>query len=342
MQREDIEKKPYVEYDPQIGHRYITDSRLDLIAPDGRKYNVRINSIGLRSDREYEPRKPSGIRRILVFGDSMAAGQYVSNGDHFTTILESNHDGVEIVNCGLEGTGTDQQLLRFIHYSSILEYDAVLLCPYLQNIVRNRALYRLSVDLKTRRWVLTPKPRFSKMEDGSWRWEGRPVPDERPFYEDATSDMLSNTDFGGSAISSGIRSRIKAMLNKILEATYLKGLLYGLHKHEPYPDYTDKQSLGWQTMGALLREFRAIASGRPFIVAPITPITYLKYSMAGSYRDRFREECQYFANLLPYLKKLSKTQQEDCFIPGDSHFSVFGHTQVAKALECQLKHFAML
>ena len=66
----------------------------------------------------------------------------------------------------------NQQFLMFKKYASPFEYDAVLLCPFVENIRRNMARYRLTVDLDSSRWILTPKPRLEEKPDGTWGWTG--------------------------------------------------------------------------------------------------------------------------------------------------------------------------
>lgn len=64
---------------------------------------VRINQQGLRADREYATPKPSGIRRILVLGDSFVFGSGVESGETFAARLESARRGLEVLNLGVPG-----------------------------------------------------------------------------------------------------------------------------------------------------------------------------------------------------------------------------------------------
>lgn len=80
---------------------------------------ARINSLGLR-DAEVEMPKPSNTFRILVLGNSMAFGVGVKQDRVFTEVLEGllnenaliNHQ-VEVVNAGVPGYGTAQELLFY-------------------------------------------------------------------------------------------------------------------------------------------------------------------------------------------------------------------------------------
>ena len=83
-----LDTKPYIEYDPTIGYRYTPKIRRVLPRPGGGSYEIIINSAGIRSTREYTKNKPPSTFRILVFGDSFAAGQFVSNDQRFSELLE--------------------------------------------------------------------------------------------------------------------------------------------------------------------------------------------------------------------------------------------------------------
>jgi len=81
---------------------------------------IRINPHGLRGeDRGIE--KPAGTRRILVLGDSMAAALQVREEETFAVVAERLLNGgraagepaYEIVNGGVDGYGTAQELLLF-------------------------------------------------------------------------------------------------------------------------------------------------------------------------------------------------------------------------------------
>ena len=139
-----FDDKPYIEHDPLIGYRYVADTRKTLPRPGGGTYEMAVNHAGIRSNREYTREKPPGVTRLVVLGDSYAAGQYVSNDQRFTEILERRVPNLEIINLALEGTGTDQQLLIYENTGLAYEHDAVIILPFLQNIRRNVVKARAS------------------------------------------------------------------------------------------------------------------------------------------------------------------------------------------------------
>jgi hypothetical protein len=110
---------------------------------------VRINSEGLR-DREHEKRKPPNTFRIAVLGDSYAEAFQVEQGAAFWSLLERRLGecnalegrDVEVINFGVSGYGTAQELLTL--RTKVWDYspDLVLLALTTNNDVldNSRAL----------------------------------------------------------------------------------------------------------------------------------------------------------------------------------------------------------
>lgn len=88
---------------------------------EGRAY-IRINSQGLR-DREHTKAKPANTVRIAVLGDSFAEALQLPMEKAFWAIMESRPrecgamqgQNVEVINFGVSGYGTAQELLTLRH-----------------------------------------------------------------------------------------------------------------------------------------------------------------------------------------------------------------------------------
>lgn len=114
---------------------------------------VRINSFGFR-DRERSFRKPSGVIRIAVLGDSFTEARQVDLKDTFCAVLEKElrsrgmpgGSDVEVLNFGISGHGTSQQLLSLRQRVWPFQPDIVLLAFYTGNDVsdNSRALKEAS------------------------------------------------------------------------------------------------------------------------------------------------------------------------------------------------------
>ncbi len=144
------------EFDPIRGWR---------VRPDFRSEEIRTNSMGARADREYGPERVPGVSRIVAVGDSFTWGEDVANPETFSHRLETQLDATEVMNFGVHGYGTDQQLLALRELGLPLRPDVVLLGLFEENVNRNVLTFR---DYA--------KPRFV-LEDGALTLTHTPVPD---------------------------------------------------------------------------------------------------------------------------------------------------------------------
>jgi hypothetical protein len=102
---------------------------------------VSSNAQGFRGVREYPLAKGEGIR-ILVIGDSYAFGECVSDNQTFAADLERLVDRSEVLNLGVHGYGTDQQLLRLQLDGLKYRPDVIVLAFNDDNISRNALSFR--------------------------------------------------------------------------------------------------------------------------------------------------------------------------------------------------------
>jgi hypothetical protein len=107
---------------------------------------VRTSSAGLR-DREHAREKPAGTVRIAVLGDSFAEALQVAAEQTFWAVLERElgrcpaYAGrtIEVMNFGVGGYGTAQELLTLRDQALQYGPDLVLLAFYTENDVLNNA-----------------------------------------------------------------------------------------------------------------------------------------------------------------------------------------------------------
>ena len=98
---------------------------------------IRINGAGMR-DRERSERKPSGVFRIAVLGDSFVEAREVPYEASFCALLETellrpNGEAVEVLNFGVRGYGTAQQLLTLRETVARFSPDLVILAFFTGN-----------------------------------------------------------------------------------------------------------------------------------------------------------------------------------------------------------------
>ena len=107
---------------------------------------VRINGDGLR-DREHSREKPAGTLRIAVVGDSYAEALQVSLADAFWMVLEQRLKGcgglagrdIEVINFGVSGYGTAQELITLRQHVWDYAPDLVLLAVTTNNDITDNS-----------------------------------------------------------------------------------------------------------------------------------------------------------------------------------------------------------
>jgi lysophospholipase L1-like esterase len=138
--RQMSEKLPFSRFHPILGwdktpgsERRIRRDEFDIV--------IRVNSKGLRGpERSYE--KASGARRVLLLGDSFAAGYYVDERDTLRAVLERrlNEDNcapTEVLNGGTIAYSTDQELLFYESEGRRYRPDVVVLMFYYNDLYYN-------------------------------------------------------------------------------------------------------------------------------------------------------------------------------------------------------------
>ena len=92
--------------------------------------DVRVNSFGFRG-REIERRKPAGVRRLIVIGDSIAFGDGLAAEDVFANRLEelarARGEALEVLNLGVGGYDVLEAVAFLEHVGLDLQPDIVVL-----------------------------------------------------------------------------------------------------------------------------------------------------------------------------------------------------------------------
>jgi hypothetical protein len=112
-------------YDPVLGWR-LAPARARVF--QGAHFAVRIahNAEGLR-DRHYPYEREPGRRRILVLGDSFVWCWGVEQSECFTELLEAALGGTDVINAGVPGWSTAQEMLWYEREGRRYRPDLVLL-----------------------------------------------------------------------------------------------------------------------------------------------------------------------------------------------------------------------
>lgn len=150
-------------YEPDTSRGYALRPGMEgWYRKEGEAY-VRINSGGLR-DREHAKEKPAGTLRVAVVGDSYAEAFQVSQEKAFWSVMEGRLKNcpslagrnVEVINFGVSGYGTAQELITL--REKVWEYspDVILLAVTTNNDVLDNS----------RALKLTDEIPYFKLRDG--------------------------------------------------------------------------------------------------------------------------------------------------------------------------------
>jgi len=138
-----------------------------------REYDIveNINALGLRGP-ETTYAKPEGTRRTLLLGDSFFEGYTVADDEVLSAVLadlKPRIDGAkhEVINGGVGGYSTDQELVWLRRYGRRFKPDATVVGFYLNDVWFNAQP----------RYLRGPKP-FFPVRDG--KLPDDPVPPEKP------------------------------------------------------------------------------------------------------------------------------------------------------------------
>ncbi len=116
------------------------------------EWEFRINSTGLRNDREFARPKPSGVFRVLCLGDSHTQGYEVRQEHTFAAVLErfliAHGLRAEVINAGVSGFGTAEQVAYLESEGVKWQPDAVVLGFFANDYEDNlkAGLFQLEAD----------------------------------------------------------------------------------------------------------------------------------------------------------------------------------------------------
>ncbi len=125
---------------------YVPDEQLGMALRPGAagwssgeaKAYVRVNSAGFR-DREHALEKTPGVTRVAVLGDSFCEAMQLPWDRTFCALLEKELPNVEVLNFGVSGYGTAQELILLRHKVTAYKPDLVILAFFTGNDIVNNS-----------------------------------------------------------------------------------------------------------------------------------------------------------------------------------------------------------
>lgn len=253
--------------DPLVGRRFEPGlNELVYNEEAGQPILLRTNQLGFRGD-DYTPEKPPGVRRIAVLGDSYTAAMALPEDQTFCGQLQqmlntefSLNCTWQVMNFGIYGSGTGQELALYRHVVRKLQPDIVIVA------------FGNATDIRDNSAELTSNPIIQYRLNDSGELEKIPQSNDRI--------RLSNILNNASRFYSWQKMKVKSLKLLWQEKTDMqpgRGLVYAA---EELPEY----SRAWDLTSALFRVFRqeCEADGCRLMVAAIP-------SAHQIHRDHFEE-----------------------------------------------------
>jgi hypothetical protein len=310
-----------VEFHPVIGKRFRPGVKRTLTHKEWGEYVLQTNNYGFRSNHDFSTAQKTDTKRVLIFGDSYAFGNGVSNEVRFPDIMEKLMPGIEVYNFALEGFGLDQQYLCYQEIAAAFEHDLIIIAPAIETIRKLTSHYEQVLDEHNVKKCYA-KPYFD-LVDGNLTRRNIPLPGGYINMEDLPSSEKEKVNRGTPF------AKVGDILNKV----NLKDVVVGAIQYQPFPEYDHSNTPAWQIMHAILKEWTD-HSPAPVLVIPLPGFIYVKGKVsAKNYQERFQEtadevHCSLYDPLPEFLGISIEQRRKLFFLEG--HLTPQGHEYVAK------------
>ena len=273
---------------------------------------VRINEDGLR-DRRHSYESQNDIERILVLGDSFAWGYGVEESERFSQMLEESLE-VEVINAGVSGYSTDQELLWYKSEGVKYETDLVILVIAGNDVGDNEQQLVSTIYYK---------PKFV-IEDGKLVLTGYPVP------KTSTQGKFIYSLSQRSAFAFFLVQRYFDLIS-----LYGKTKVNSAQASSPVSDVNDEREPFKLTI-ALVDEIRNIAESREAEFMIVTTDRWWNYRSEETYED-FITSLQGKGFLVLDVESMPGFDPEVMVIPDDGHWNQSGHEFVAEKIKALIE-----
>lgn len=254
---------PILRHHPTFGTLYVPQLRKRVVDL-GVGYLLRTNSEGFRADREFARVQTPGKRRVLMFGDSQTAGDFVSNGKRFSDLVEKKLEQVEVYNLGLTGSGTDQQYLINREFAPKLPHDLTVICVFVDNIMRiqQKVFVRPNPEGTVQYYG---KPYF-EIERDKLALHGVPTP-ERPWTEETVPEELLDVELQRDRKIAKPKVQWRRLLpSQLLQ--WMIPLVRRFVRRRAVDPYGSPNSPGWRLMRSILKTW-IDESPAPVLLVPL-------------------------------------------------------------------------
>lgn len=310
------ERDRFWKYDPLLGWAHEPGYEGNFETEQFRTA-VRINEKGLR-DRSHSYEREGDARRVLVLGDSFAWGYGVEESERFSQLLERDL-GVEVINAGVSGYSTDQELLWYQKEGIKYETDLVILVLTGNDVGDNNRQLVNNIYYK---------PRFV-FKDGQLVPTGYPVPQTSSRGKFVYS--LSQR----SALAYFLTLRyfdLQALYGRMKTNSAQPGPVTPANKSETEP---------FKLTIALIEEMSKIAESKNAKFMVMSTARWWNLSSEETYED-FVAAMESNGLLVLDIESRPGFDTEEMLIPDDGHWSRSGHNFAAQEIETFIEQHQLL
>ncbi len=294
---------------------------------------LEINSLGYR-DREHDLAKPPGTFRIAVLGDSFTEARQMPVedtywhhlGEALATCPALAGQKVEVLNFGIGGYGTAQELLTYDLDARRFEPDLVLLGFFAGNDVRENSK---ALSERTTNW-LTARPFFRLTDDGLELSPPEPLPAWKRWIYDGVQHSRLLELVNEARRQWSVRTKRRDQERRLQQIEM--GISAEVYQPADDPDLAEAWTLTERILAKLAG--RVQADGARFMVVTIPSSVQTHPDVA--YRDALTVKLGVDDLLLPE-RRLTAFGHEDGYpvfplvaamqaAAGDRHFHGFANT----------------
>ena len=270
---------PLLVGDPVLGKRYLESFDESVYVPEAdRKIRLRFNNVGFRGP-DWPLKKPPGVRRIAVLGDSMIASVAVDEADtlvgQLQQLLDRSHPETkwEVMNFGVAGASPAQEMVLYRELVSRFDPDIVLCAFFVGN------------DLSDNSRRLSNNPRIYFDVDASGKLHQLPFSAERV----RASAWLNRY----SRFYVWQKGAMRAVQNSVLESLGEVSAGKWIFCSQPTGDVAHAWRVTDEVMLAFQREVESRGSLFAVVMLP---------SACQIYRDLFASTRQAAGEMAPYFE----------------------------------------
>ncbi|HET6598280.1 MAG TPA: GDSL-type esterase/lipase family protein [Anaerolineales bacterium] len=301
------ERDRFWKYDSLLGWAHEAGQDGIFETPQFRTF-VRINDKGLR-DRSHSYERQNDTERILVLGDSFAWGYGVEEEERFSQLLEKLLDA-EVINAGVSGYSTDQELLWYKNEGIKYETDLVIVVFAGNDIGDNEKQLVNNIYYK---------PQFV-IDEGGLVLTNYPVPKTSPQ--------------GRFIYSLSKRSALAYFLTQRyfdIVTLYRKTKVDADHVNVPGSGVQPEKKPFELTI-ALMHEMRQTAESRGAKFLIVATDSWWNYPSKENY-ENFLTTMRSEGFLVLDVESMPGFSSEDMLIPDDGHWNQSGHKFVAAKIK---------